>query len=148
MYRFRKRGRMKKANRILSVIMMVLSLCACSAGFMDHIEEQVQETKEPEYYGVWKLVKLEDLTGESDDQLMKQVLEDMREQGADFVLEIGESSLLSNDEVSESLIFDFENMIVTDESGETGPFTYENGQIAFDISNRYHCVFEKQESES
>lgn len=144
-YRFRKKDRMKKLFKILLAIMMVLNLCACSATVSDKNEEEIQETNDPEYYGIWKLVKLEDLTGEYDDELMEQVLEDMRSQNADFILNIFDDSTISNGNVSEALIFDFDRMTVTDESGESGPFTYENGQIAFDISNKYHCVFEKQE---
>ncbi len=144
-YRFRKKDRMKKLFKILLAIMMVLNLCACSATVSDKNEEEIQETNDPEYYGIWKLVKLEDLTGEYDDELMEQVLEDMRSQSADFILNIFDDSTISNGNVSEALIFDFDRMTVTDESGESGPFTYENGQIAFDISNKYHCVFEKQE---
>ncbi|MBR4471273.1 MAG: hypothetical protein IKS54_08205 [Erysipelotrichaceae bacterium] len=136
---------MKKLFKILLAIMMVLNLCACSATVSDKNEEEIQETNDPEYYGIWKLVKLEDLTGEYDDELMEQVLEDMRSQNADFILNIFDDSTISNGNVSEALIFDFDRMTVTDESGESGPFTYENGQIAFDISNKYHCVFEKQE---
>ena len=136
---------MKKLLRILLAIMMVFSLCACSSSVSEKIEEEIQESDDPEYYGIWKLVKLEDLTGEYDDELMEQVLEDMRSQNADFILNIFDDSSISNGNVSEALIFDFENLTVTDESGESGPFTYENGQIAFDISDKYHCIFEKQE---
>lgn len=145
-YRFRKKDRMKKLFKILLAIIMVLNLCACSATVSDkNEEEEIQETNDPEYYGIWKLVKLEDLTGEYDDELMEQVLEDMRSQNADFILNIFDDSTISNGNVSEALIFDFDRLTVTDESGESGPFTYENGQIAFDISNKYHCIFEKQE---
>ena len=137
---------MKKGFTILLVILLGMGLCACGSSADDPVKEEETETaEEPEYYGMWKLVRLEDLTGEYDDGLMEQVLEDMRKQDADFILYIGDESSIYNGSVSEALIFDFEDLIVTDESGQSSVFTYENGQIAFDISGKYHCIFEKTE---
>jgi hypothetical protein len=69
----------------------------------------------------------------------------MREKGADFIVHIADESFISYGEAKEALIFDFEKMIVTDESGQSSSLTYEDGQIAFDISDKYHCIFEKEE---
>ena len=137
---------MKKLLTVLLLMILSMGLCACSAvsGNLQK-ENEEPEMAEPEYYGTWRLVGLKDLTGEYDDILMEQVLEDMREKGADFIVHIADESFISYGEAKEALIFDFEKMIVTDESGQSSSFTYEDGQIAFDISDKYHCIFEKEE---
>ena len=139
---------MDKRFRLISIMIISIFLCACTAMETGAEQQTVQEAEvqEPEYYGMWKLVRLQDLTGEYDDELMEQVLEDMRQQNADFIVYIGDDSSIFNGKVSEALMFDFDQMIVTDESGQSSAFTYENGQIAFDISDKYHCVFEKADS--
>ena len=137
---------MRKGFTLLLIIMLGIGLCACDASADKPVkEEESVQNDEPEYYGMWKLIRLEDLTGEYDDGFMEQVLQEMREQDADFILYIGDDSSIYNGSVSEALIFDFEDLIVIDESGQSSSFTYEAGLIAFDISDKYHCIFEKSE---
>ena len=127
---------MKKLIKIMMAAMLVLVLASCSA------KEKEPENKTPDYYGTYKVVKLESMDGSISQDALDLTLDQMLSKNQLFYLEIGDTSYIYNPKdgelVPNEMTADFDNMLFKNAGNPNDPgmeFKYEEGQIIIEEPN-------------
>ena len=155
---------MKKIIAVLFTVLLLLSLCSCGSKeddkehveWLDDIpdlpEEEVYKLPE-DMYGMWEPVKVLSLDGAYSEDVMKAVLEKMKENKSIFKMELGDPSFLlnANDdgiyEVEAEIVLDFDQGFAyyTETGQRIAPIELVDGQIyVTDTTNAITVVYDKK----